>query len=113
MGGFHQLCVFQRILHKRYAVFGYPTWYADAGVIAEGSVEKAFKGGRFYRSMHIHKEGFDALSQKRISDLTNQYNLLDDESIENLIMLRKDQSNDIVKTILDSESFTSLYQDFI
>ena len=113
MGGFHQLRVFQKILYKRYAVIGYPAWYSDAGVIAEGSAENAFKGGHYYRSMHIHKEGFDALSQIRISELTDQYSLLDDELIENLKTLRKNPNNEIVETILSSESFNSLYQEFI
>ena len=53
MGGFHQLRVFQRVLYKQHGVYGYQAWYADAGVIAEGSAEQAFKGGNYYRSMRI------------------------------------------------------------
>ena len=108
-----QLRVFQKILYKRHAVFGYQDWYVDSGVIAEGSAENAFKGSHYYRSMRITKEGFDALSQMRISEITNEYTLLDDELIENLKTLRKDPSNSIVDTILNSESFLTLYQQFI
>ena len=112
MGGFHQLRVFQRILYKRHGVFGYQSWYADAGVIAEGSGEQAFKGQHYYRSMRIHKEGFDALSQVRISELTEQYTRLDADLLENLKTLRRNPDATIVESILSSASFQALYENF-
>ena len=73
MGGFHQLRVFQRILFKRHAVVGYGDWYWDAEVIAEGSAPAAIEGRHYYRSMRVHKEGFDALTQHHIDERTNGY----------------------------------------
>ena len=92
MGGFHQLRNFQSLLGKRHGVFGYQEWYSDAGVIAEGSVTNAFQGKHYYRSMRLHKEGFDALSQMRIEKLTDTYINLDPQLRKYLIQLRIEPS---------------------
>ena len=94
-------------------MFGYQNWFADAGVIAEGSAEQAFKGQHYYRSMRIHKEGFDALSQIRFAELTDQYSQLDEELLGNLKELRRNPSNVIIDSILKSTSFQSLYRTFV
>ena len=70
MGGFHQLRVMQRLLYKRHFTKGYREWCVDAKTIAEGSVDQAFEGRHYYRSMRMHKECFDALVQFRIEKIT-------------------------------------------
>ena len=66
MGGFHQLRVRQRMLHKRHGCRGFKSWWIDAGIIASGSAEKAAEGNHYYRSMRLHKECFNALIQFRV-----------------------------------------------
>jgi hypothetical protein len=76
MGGFHQLRNFQSLLSKRHGVIGYEEWYSDSGIIAGGSIAHAFQGKHYYRSVRLHKEGFDALAQIRIESITNNYSTL-------------------------------------
>ena len=45
MGGFHQLRVRQRLLHKRHTVRGYKQWWIDAETVASGSADQAMEGG--------------------------------------------------------------------
>jgi len=40
---------------------GFKDWFFDAGSIAAGSVDQAIEGRQYFRSMRLHKEGFDAL----------------------------------------------------
>ena len=68
MGGFHQLRVKQKIIHKRHSIKGYQTWCTDAGTIAGGSSDAAIEGRHYYRSMRIHKEMFCALVQVRVEE---------------------------------------------
>ena len=78
MGGFHQLRVRQKTIHKRHAVKGYQAWCTNSGIIATGSSDSAIEGKHYYRSMRIHKEMFCALVQNRVEDLTNIYEDLDE-----------------------------------
>ena len=112
MGGFHQLRNFQSLLGKRHGVIGYQEWYSDAGVIAEGSVAHAFQGKHYYRSMRLHKEGFDALSQLRIEKLTDNYTNLDPQLRNNLIQLRLEPSGRLVNEILETNEFKLLLKQF-
>ena len=61
MGGFHQIRVFEKVLFKRYNCLGFQDWFVYSGKIATGSASQAFKWRHYYRSMHLHKEGFDGL----------------------------------------------------
>ena len=54
MGGFHQLRVRQKTLFKRHGYLGYKEWFVDAGIIAPGSVERAFSGYHYYRYIFFH-----------------------------------------------------------
>jgi len=63
--------------------------------------------------MRIHKEGFDALSQIRISALTGKNTLLPEEFIKKLKLLRQNPNHLIVEDILNSKPFTELYDKFI
>ena len=44
MGGFHQLRVRQKTIHKRHAVKGYQSWCTDSKTIAIGSSDAAIEG---------------------------------------------------------------------
>ena len=112
MGGFHQLRVFQKILYKRHSVIGYQEWYSDAGIIAEGSAPQAFEGRHYFRSMRIHKEGFDALAQHRIDNMTSNYENLDKKLLENLKQLRLSPSSHIIQEILGSNEFIQFMKTF-
>ena len=46
--------------------------------------------------MRVHKEGFDALSQYRIDEITNEYFDLDADLKEMLKQLRKSPSNHLM-----------------
>ena len=52
---------------------GFQDWFVDSGTFAAGSagVSQAFEGRHYYRSMRLHKEGFDALVQSRAEDIPN------------------------------------------
>ena len=112
MGGFHQLRVFQKILFKRHGIIGYQDWYWDSGVVAEGSAPAAFEGRHYYRGMRVHKEGFDALSQYRIDEITNGYCDLDVGLKAMLNQLRKSPSNQLVEQILQNNEFKTLLSEF-
>ena len=60
-------------MYMRHAVIGYKDSFVDAGTIAHGSAAQAIEGRHYYRSMRVHKEAFDALAQRRIKDITNNY----------------------------------------
>ena len=81
-------------------------------MIAEGSSEQAFKGKHYYRCMRIHKEGFDALSQLQIDELTDHYNQINAELIENVNTLRRNPSHTTVENIINSLPFQKLYESF-
>ena len=108
MGGFHQLRVFQKIIYKRHN----QERYSDAGVIAEGSSSQAFEGRHYFRSMRIHKEGFDALCQHRMENLTDDYRNIDETLLHNLKILRKTPSSEAVQQIMSSKEFLEFLSDF-
>ena len=58
--------------------------------------------------MHLHKEGFCALVQSRVEDLTCNYKSIDQELIEQLVTLRQCPSNELVEEIISMGHFTSL-----
>ena len=50
MGGFHTIMVSLKILGKKFACLGFRDWWIDAGIIAEGSVDKAMDVRHYHRS---------------------------------------------------------------
>ena len=112
MGGFHQLRVFQKIIYNRHNIIGYQEWHSDAGVIAEGSSSQPFEGRHYFRSMRIHKEGFDALCQHRMENLTDDYRDIDETLLHNLEILRKTPSSEAVQQIMSSKEFLEFLSDF-
>jgi len=48
MGGFHQVMVMQKIIHKRHSCMDYKKWFEDSKIIAAGSIDKAIEGRQYY-----------------------------------------------------------------
>ena len=61
----------------------------DAHTIAGGSVDQAFEGRHYFRSMRIHKELFDALIQYRFEDIQRSTGGISEGLYSVLINLRK------------------------
>ena len=72
MGGFHLLRVMQRLPYKRHFPKGYREWCVNAKTVAGGSIDQAFEGRHYYRSMRMHKECFGADVQFRIEKVAAQ-----------------------------------------
>ena len=84
MSGFHKLRVFQRVLFKRCSCLGLQDWFVDSGTIAAGSVSQPFEGRHYYRSIRLRKEGFHALVQRRVEDITDKFKLINPGFLSNL-----------------------------
>ena len=89
MDGFHQMRVFQRVLFKGYNCLSLQDWFVDSGTIAAGSVSPAFEGRHYCRSIHLHKEGFDAFVQRRAEDTTYKFELIHPDLLNNLSELKQ------------------------
>ena len=113
MGGFHQLRVAQRLLYKHFGCLGYKEWFIDAGTIASGSADKACEGNHYYRSMRLHKEGFDALVQYRTEQITEKYTKVDTDLLKNLKELRGQPSTAALHAVTCMESFKVLKNDIM
>ena len=72
MGGLHQLRVMHQLSYRRYFPRGYREWCVNAKTIAGGSINQAFEGRHYYRSMRMLKECFGADVQFRIEKVTAQ-----------------------------------------
>ena len=107
MGGFHQMCVFQRVLFKRYNCLDLQDWFADSGTIAAGSVSQAFEGRYYYRSIRLHKEGFDALVQRTVEDI-NKSELIHPHLLSNLSELRQRPSSKALKHVTNMKKYKEL-----
>ena len=78
MGGFHQLHVRQKTLCKRHGYLGYKEWFVDAGIIAPGSVERAFSGYHYYRYL-LYIEKSEVRSKNRHEMVHNTLNCWNSE----------------------------------
>ena len=105
MGGFHQLRVRQKTIHKRYARLLSKTRFVDAGVIAECSADMALEGRHYYRNMRLMKKSFNALIQHRIKSLTEDFTCVNNEPLDN-------PSLENVDLIISSNTFNDLYRIF-
>ena len=113
MGGFHQLRVHQRLIYKRHAVMGYRDLFVDAGVITEGSVNKAFEGGHYYRGMQLLKEALDVLIQYRIGQITDSYNKVDEWLLKFIVALRRNPTPESYTAVTTFDSFLKLLCQFL
>ena len=84
MGDFHRLRKFQRVLLKRHNCLGLQDWFVDSVTIAAGPVNQAFKGRDCYPPIREHEDGFDALVQRRIEDITNEFELIHPDLLCNI-----------------------------
>ena len=57
--------------------------------VAVRLASQAFEGRHYYCSMRLHKEGFYALVQRRVEDITNKFELIHQDLLSNLLELRK------------------------
>ena len=55
--------------------------------------------------MRVHEEGFDALAQRRIEDLTNNYAGINQTLLYYLKELSRSRSSDVIEQILGMEEF--------
>ena len=92
---------------------GYKAWWIDAGVIASGSADKAAEGKHYYRSMQLHKETFNALIQFRAESLASNVTMINVELLSQLQSLQRQPNAENLKVILDSNSFTQLFEQII
>ncbi len=112
MGGFHTILVSLKILGKKFTCLGLRDWWVDAGIIAEGSVEKAMDGHHYHRSVRLHKQSFEALLHFRIKQLTN-VDVLDNDLKHSLAKLRVDQSPTKLALVLAQPAFQLLFESAI
>ena len=113
MGGFHQLRVRQRILHKRHGCMGYKSLWIDAGVIPSGSADKSAEGNHYYRCMRLHKETFNALIQFRAESLTSNFTMMNTQLLSQLQSLQGQPNAENLRLVLDSDISTQLFQQII
>ena len=113
MGGFHQLRVRYRIIHKRHGAKGYQTWCVDSRTIAGGSSASAIEGRHYYRSMRIHKEMFCALAQTKVEKLTDNYQRMDVKLKEMLLKLKSNPSARLLESIVIHPTFQNLFDDIM
>ena len=82
-------------------------------MIAEGSAPQTIEGRHYYRSRRIHKEGFDALSQYQLEEMTNGYKNIDQNLLEKLKELRRNPARSVVDEILVTLEYQTLFSQFI
>ena len=110
MGGFHQLRLRQRMLHKRHACKGYKDWWIDAGIIAAGSADKAEEAGHYYRNMRLHKETFSGLVQHRVETLTSNFANVSAQLLKALQQLKSEPNPAHLNRVMKNANFTKLYR---
>ena len=109
MGGFHTILVNLKILGKKFACLGLRNWWIDAGIIAEGSLDKAMDGRHYHRSVRLHKQSFEALLHFRIKQLTTVH-VLDNDLKESVAALRVKQSSATLASVLAQPAFQLLVE---
>jgi len=61
MGIFHTICMFLRILGKRFADAGLRDILVETGIVAQGSVSAVLDGKQYNRGVRVHKIVYEAL----------------------------------------------------
>ena len=93
-----------KILGNKFACLGLRNWWIDAGIIAEGSVDKAMDGRHYHCSVRLHKQSFEALLYFRIKQLT-MVHILDNDLKESVAALRLKQSPATLASVLAQPAF--------
>ena len=109
LGGFHELLVRQKLIHKRHSIIGYKQWFVESGVMLEGSAEQAFKGKHYYRCMRLLKAAFCALVQFRIENFDNGYQSIDSHLLHQLKDLRLNPSPEKLQQAMSLPAFDELH----
>ena len=108
MGGFHQMCVFQRVLFKRHNCLGLQDWFVHSEATAAGSVSQTFEGRYYYRLLRLHKEGFDTLAQWRVEDTTNKFEHIHPDLLSNLSELTKRPTSKDLEHVTNVKEYKEL-----
>ena len=74
LGSFHIEMAFMNTIYKRFNACGLADLVVAAGLIEQGSVEKALSGGHYKRCMRLHKLIYECLARRMINEyVTNEY----------------------------------------
>ena len=79
-GSFHLEMAFMNTIYKRFDGSGLSDMIVAAGIVEQGSVEKALSGGHYKRCMRIHKLVYECFARRlfeRYSSEDNISHLLD------------------------------------
>ena len=98
----------QRVLFKRYSCLGLQDWFVDSGTITAGSISQASEGRYYYRSIRLHKEGFCALVQRKVEDITNKFKLIHPDHFSSLSELRQRPSSKALEYITNMKECKEL-----
>ena len=88
IGAFHQQMSFIHAIYKRFLGSGISDLLVSAGVIVEGSVDQALKGGHYRRGLRCIMLWRETLIYKRLKTILS-YDSLSHSIKENLTILRK------------------------
>ena len=64
MGAFHTICTLLEIIGKRFQDAGLRDLCVESQVIAEGSVSRVMEGGKYNRTLRLHKLVYEALMRQ-------------------------------------------------
>ena len=79
-----------------------------SGTISAGSVSEAFEGRLYYRSMCLHKDGFDALVHRGVEDITNKSELIHPDLLRNPSKLRQRPSSKALEYVTNMKEYKEL-----
>ena len=83
-------------------------WFVDSENIYPGSVSQVFEGRHYYRSIRLHKERFDALVQRRVEDITNEFKLIHRNLPSNLSELRQGPFSEAMEHVTNMKEYKQL-----
>ena len=98
-----------KIQGNKFACLGMRNWWIDAGIIAEGSVDKAMDGRHYHCSVRLHKQSSEGLLYFRIKQLTLVH-ILDNDLKESVAALRLKQSPATLASVLAQPAFQLLFE---
>ena len=90
---------FRELIFKCYICLVLQNWLVDSGTISAGSVSQTFEERYYYRSMRLHKEGFNTLVQRRVEDITNKFELTYPDLLSVLSELRQRPSRKALECV--------------
>ena len=111
LGAFHIEMAFMAAIDKRFKDSGLSCWVAAAGIVEEGSVDKALRGGHYNRCMRIHKLVYEVLARRMIKKAENEKGL--STALKELIQKFHRQENwdgrkEVIHELLNTDEFVNL-----